>query len=209
MQGDAIVPRDRCVDTGGPTNMKRSLGFCLLPVAAALVYLVGCGHRDDAPSPKPAPQATAVQVPIQPPPLKDNIDGIVAAGADGSVQQAKNDYGIVLDYSPASIKKVDVILLKLHGRYVKDKTNHRWRMEGLGWGAYVGEVIVRQYGGHWDTVDSDTGKPLPLIWRNGTVFPATWCFSQIVDGTPNGLWSKYQLLTSPEYMKAFASVKKT
>ena len=175
--------------------------LALWPVLLFAAFAAGCAHRL-------RPQTVVVAVPphvYQEP----TFDQVVAEGADGSVQQAKKKYGIDLDYGSASVKKVDTILTKLHAEYVKDKSNQRWTMEGLGWGAYVGEVIRRQYGGHWEKQDAATGNPLPLVWRNGTSFPVTWSLQQIVNGETDGIWARYQEITSPEYTRAIAAVKKT
>jgi hypothetical protein len=172
-----------------------------LPLAAAVLIVAGCGRKTIQPAAAPVPGPTHV---FQEP----TFDEVVAQGADGSVQQAKSKYGVTLDYKPASVKQVDAILTKLHGEYVKDKGNQRWAIEGLGWGAYVGEVIRRQYGGHWEKQDNATGNPLPLVWRNGTSFPVTWCLGQIISGPSASVWVKYRVLTSPAYTHAVKGVNK-
>jgi hypothetical protein len=185
-----------------PILMARGLAF----VSALLLCAAGCAHHA---------LQTATPIPFPGPPhiyQEPTIDDIVSSGADGSVDQAKKQYGITLDYKPESIKKVDVILLKLHGQYVKDKdkSGKRWAMEGMGWGAYVGEVIQRQYGGHWQKRDNATGNPLPLIWRNKTAFPVTWCLSQIIVGDPSSsIWRKYQTITNPQSIDAEGAARKT
>ena len=165
-------------------------------VLTALV-LTGCAAK-----PKPIAVSTPPKVYHEP-----TMDDAVADGADGSVEQAKKDYGITLDYKPASVQKVDGILVKLHSEYVKDKANKRWSLEGLGWGAYVGEVIRRQYGGHWSKQDPATGNPLPLVWQNGTSFPVTWSIDEIIHGSSASIWIRYHEITSPEYTRALHAVK--
>jgi len=166
--------------------------------ALGVALLDGCAHREKATVVTSAPKVYHEQT----------FDEIVADGADGSVQTAKSDYGITLDYQPASVKKVDDILTKLHGQYLKDPKNRRWGLEGMGWGAYVGEVIRRQYGGHWGKQDAATGNPMPLVWHNGTSFPVTWSINQIINGKSASIWHQYQEITSPEYTRVVDAVKK-
>ena len=173
-------------------------GAVALSTLPALLLSTGCARREKA-----IPVAAPTHVYREP-----TFDEVVADGADGSVEQAKSVYNITLDYKPDSVKKVDGILTKLHGEYLKDRTNKRWRLEGLGWGAYVGEVIRRQYGGHWDKQDGATGNPLPLIWHNGTSFPVTWSINEIIYGGGQSIYKRYQEVTSPEYTRAFSAVKK-
>ena len=136
------------------------------------------------------------------------ITSIMAQAAEMQVQQAKDKYGVTLDYQPASIQRVDAILGRLHGQYLSSPNDKRWDTEGLGWGAYVGEVIRRQYGGTWEREDREVGQPLPLHWSKSVSFPVAWCVKRIRNGDEDNIWFKYQVVTSPEYDKILKGHKR-
>lgn len=137
----------------------------------------------------------------------ESITSIMSQAAEMQVQKAKVKYGVTLDYQPDSIQKVNTILGQLHGQYLKSQDDKRWDTEGIGWGAYVGEVIRRKYGGEWAKEDKQIGQSLPLHWSKSTSFPVAWCVKRIRNGDEDNIWIKYQMITSPEYDKMMKGQK--
>jgi hypothetical protein len=83
--------------------------------------------------------------------------------ADYAVRTAKERYNLDLDYSDQSISRLETILEKIYWGF-SDR-----REEGEGglvystatiWGSYLGEFMIRRWGGNWFLKDS---KPLVVI----------------------------------------------
>ena len=73
--------------------------------------------------------------------------GNAAEIAAMAVPVVEQNYGVTLDYSPASLKQLDTFI---------DDLRRDQRFEGLqtllfSMGCYVGEVLVRHAGGRWRT----------------------------------------------------------
>src|SRR6185312_8809702 len=92
-----------------------------------------------------------------------------------AVKDAETENGIKLDYTPESIKRVDQILGKLHGQYVKGPSSISVRGLSAAYGAYIGEVIRKtEPNVHW-LRDDELGKKIyPLAWGNAHVYPMAW-----------------------------------
>src|SRR4051812_45381159 len=71
--------------------------------------------------------------------------------ADRAVQYA-TEHGKALDYTPDSVKSVEALLGELHESRAKRQLSDRdLNVQALHFGAYIGEVIRRKYGGSWNT----------------------------------------------------------
>jgi hypothetical protein len=116
--------------------------------------------------------------------------------AEEAVRIADQRYGIKLDYSPASIERVEEILGKLHDQYVKQRPAAGAGGTAERFGAYVGEVIRRsEPGARWERDHPVAGKDsLPLHWGGGESFPLGWCYRRIVNGPEDNVWFKYVIL---------------
>jgi hypothetical protein len=69
-----------------------------------------------------------------------------ATHAQNAVNAVRQIEGFELDYTPASVDRVDELVLKFHSERIPP--------EQVGWvvfslGCYVGEVMVRHEGGRW------------------------------------------------------------
>lgn len=103
--------------------------FVRLFVFSAVLLLASCRPSATAPAPTPA---------------------IMAALAQDAVNQAQGQFQVSLDYSEASIAKVESILAQL-GTSLPDPKREQ---QAMLWGAYIGEVARRHHGGAW-VVPSD------------------------------------------------------
>jgi len=72
--------------------------------------------------------------------------GEIAAMA---VPVVEENYGVALDYSPASLKRLDVIIDDLR----RDQRFEALQTLLFSLGCYVGEVLVRHAGGRWRTTE--------------------------------------------------------
>lgn len=104
-------------------------------------------------------------------------------------------YRVKLDYSDASIRKVESILSEIHSVYKQTKDDDGLRGIALFFAAYIGEVIRKKgFGGTWSRHHPEVGEDsFPFHWNGADLFPYGWCLKRIFDGKQDNIWSKYQV----------------
>lgn len=119
---------------------------------------------------------------------------LMHAVAAAAVGRAREAYGVELDFSPGSVERVEEILARLHEAARAGEPVDA-RREALTWGAYIGEVIIREKGGRWER-DHSAGGPgsFPLLWGDHASFPIGWCGKRIENGEEDNVWVKYRAL---------------
>lgn len=117
-----------------------------------------------------------------------------------AVAIAKEHHGVTLDYSPASIEQVELILGKLHDEYQSRGTTEGQRGLALAFGVYIGEVIRKQAGeGQWEQDHPVAGEgSMPLHWKGHASFPVAWCLKRLANGEEDNVWHKYQMIVGKE-----------
>jgi hypothetical protein len=113
--------------------------------------------------------------------------------ADQAVAVAK-EKGIVLDYSPESVEKVEEILAEIY-----EKNNRTPLLdseivkESLRWGGYIGEVARKIRNCRW-ALDSKFGGEgsFPIVSDDKSeCFPVRWCAKRIKNGEEDNVWHKF------------------
>jgi len=127
--------------------------------------------------------------------LSDDPNVFMPLMADRAVQFAK-ERGKALDYSPESIKVVDSLLGELHDLRDKQRlSNEDLNAHALHFGAYIGEVIRRKFGGSWATDHPVAGpNSFPMHSLGSDSFTIGWCAKRIVNGDDDSVWFKYQVV---------------
>lgn len=112
--------------------------------------------------------------------------------ANQAVQLAKAEYEAELDFSIDSLKHVEKILLKLHAQHQVNAIPERELSRiVLTWGAYIGVVLQRKFGGTWRSDSPKVGlNTFPLQWKDDEAVPVMWCLQQIRNGTTSSIVSK-------------------
>jgi hypothetical protein len=120
-----------------------------------------------------------------------------------AVSIARDSHGVVLDFSPASVEQVEIILGKLHDEYQKRGTTEGQRGLALAFGVYIGEVIRKQAGeGHWERDHPQMGEgAMPLYWKGHATFPVAWCLKRLANGEEDNVWLKYRLIVEEKLKK--------
>jgi hypothetical protein len=134
--------------------------------------------------------------PAAPPPLPEEPNALMAALADEAVSRAGSEFQVTLDFSPESVEAVEELLGNLHVRRAAGgMTDARLHREAMTWGAYIGEVIRRLKGGHWEK-DHDVAGPdtYPIDYEGHQSFPVGWCGKRILNGDEDNVWHKFQIL---------------
>ena len=134
------------------------------------------------------------------------IDEAMTAGAahavDISIQQR-----IALDYSWDSLQVVEHQLAELHDAIPKGffaKLRHKGptdaeiHMMAMSFGAYIGEVFKRRFGGHWseeNSLDPTTKIPtLHLANNGGEIWPQLKAEKRLRNGSEDSVWHYAQVL---------------
>jgi hypothetical protein len=103
------------------------------------------------------------------------IADVMRAYAADAVNYAKRQYGLDLDYSEASLEHVDrmlgdrrqgavIVPEKLSAQEQKDLWTYCKMI-----GGYVGEVIIRNQGGTWQTKEIDSGSSSVKLMAAGKI----------------------------------------
>ena len=131
------------------------------------------------------------------------VGDMMAAYAQDAVDHARAAFGVTLDFTPASVEQVETVLGKLYdaiprgilGRLIRrGPTEADTALMARIYGGYIGEVIRRTWGGHWE-VDHPVGGPRSFpIYSKGQSFPAAWCFKRLTNGPEDNVWHKLQIL---------------
>src|SRR4051812_37077340 len=110
-----------------------------------------------------------------PEPEQVTIADVMRAYAADTVKYAKRQYGIDLDYSETSLEQIDRILDdRTQGAVIEADKLTPEQQEDL-WvyckmiGGYVGEVIIRNLGGAWQTKELDSGSSSVRLMAAGKI----------------------------------------
>jgi hypothetical protein len=181
----------------------------LILLAIALIvwsFLRASKSSNSSPGRASAPSGTAIS-PSPPPAVTDpspkSTQEMINWLASEAVASAREVDGTALNYSPASIEKVERVLGK-----ICDDAKRRGSQEGLNglamaYGAYIGECIRRnEQGVSWDRDHPTLGeKSYPLHWADGDAFPMNWCYGRLTNGDEDNVWHKYQVLKNQRTSK--------
>jgi len=127
-----------------------------------------------------------------------NIQKIAEAYALDTVDLAKSQFGVQLDWSDASIENVEKALVKMHASYIASTprpTQEQVMSFAKGFGSYVGEVYRRNHGGEWGMVSLNGQKFPGLRTKAGTNFwPWGRVANRITEGDENNVFDYYRVL---------------
>jgi hypothetical protein len=131
------------------------------------------------------------------PAIPEEPNALMAALADEAVHRAGSEFQVTLDFGPDSVGAIEGLLGELHARRIAGQmTDARLHREAMTWGAYIGEVVRRLNGGHWEK-DHQVAGPgtFPIHYAGHQSFPVGWCGKRILNGEEDNVWHKFQVLT--------------
>jgi hypothetical protein len=111
----------------------------------------------------------------------------------------QQNYGVALDYSPASLKELDTIVDDLR----RDQRFEALQTLLFSMGCYVGEVLVRHAGGRWRTTEElGLGKvassPIAVEMPGGRgCNPVARVYRRFQKGREDSLAAFYQAMAGP------------
>ena len=111
------------------------------------------------------------------------------------VQFARVELNLKLDWSDASIARIEEVASDLHGDYRRDKTAFA-ELDPLlqRLGSYVGEVFRRNHGGVWGFVHVNGKRILAVKAKDNSavLWPIERVRQRIRGGATNNVWTYYQ-----------------
>lgn len=132
------------------------------------------------------------------------VADMMAAYAEDAVELARNQFGIDLDYSEASVQRVEEILDSLYRQrpsgplvrlFRRGPSEEALRQHCYGWGGYIGEVMRRHWSGEWrDRSAIAPGAIITMRVGDADVYPAEKVRKRLTNGMEDDVWSYFQVL---------------
>ena len=111
----------------------------------------------------------------------NEISKLMQDAARDAVTYVAEQHQLELDFSLASLKKVDAILVTLH-QHEQQQSHSAEVIFTLCniLGAYIGEVFIKNYGGNWHNNTADDSAPYISVQLSDKEFPfASVCYHKI------------------------------
>ena len=119
--------------------------------------------------------------------------------ADGAVKIAADSYNVTLDYSEASVERVEGILDEMYKEMPKGAGRDEEVEQAMGtaavlFGAYIGEVMRRTWGGTWDRGPVDDAADVIILRFHGQnmTFPPSKVYKRLSEGPEDNVWHYFQ-----------------
>jgi|GEM_PF-1479504 len=125
------------------------------------------------------------------------IEAEATEAAAEMIERARRNFDVALDFTDASIRKVEALLQQLHLRARNDKPSDAQVFDyAKGLGSYVGEVFRRNHGAEWGVValGDDSYPGMRSTHREQLFWPWRRAYNRIVNGPEDNVWHYYQLL---------------
>lgn len=128
------------------------------------------------------------------------IADMMRAYAEDAIDFAKQ-LNVDLDFSEESLSKLDLILQRFHDgipKGIKKLLNkgpseeQRTQMSKM-WGGYLGETIIRQFGGEW-IMSSAFENALAIKIKEIEIYPPAKIYKRILNGQEDSIEHYYKVL---------------
>jgi hypothetical protein len=127
--------------------------------------------------------------------IRSDFDYAMQVVAKEAVRRAKFEHGVDLDFGPASIERLEVMLGSIHESHLKNPlTEKELSLQSIRWGAYIGEMIKRARTGKWQRDSEKAGRgTMPVVFDSeNEAFPCSWAYKRIADGPDDNIVFKFQ-----------------
>ncbi len=124
------------------------------------------------------------------------IAEIAEAYALDAVDLAARNFGIALDGSEDSVKKVEEMLGRLHDEMANAQPSHEaiWAF-AKSFGSYIGQVLRQHHGGDWGMIRMGEELFLGMRLAGGVLcWPWGRVHNRLVKGREDNVWHNYSEL---------------
>ncbi|HEU5402253.1 MAG TPA: DUF3806 domain-containing protein [Terriglobales bacterium] len=125
------------------------------------------------------------------------------SAANSAVEHARKHWSTELDFSPRSIEDVELILARMHESiprrfyekvYKRGPTPDQMATLSLAYGAYLGEVIRREFGGTWRKEDVNGEPAIALVFDpKNMLFPVGKVWKRLHNGSEDNVCRFYEI----------------
>lgn len=135
------------------------------------------------------------------------VEALVAQGAMKAIARARSRYGLILDYTPESVRKVEIMLSNVYQAYREDPRLVDIDSMAFVLGSYIGETIRKgKSGARWE--HSIAGDNCYALRRGSEVcFPMQWCMERLTAGESANVWTKYRMFLHEQVEEVTAPVR--
>jgi hypothetical protein len=137
--------------------------------------------------------------------MSSSLSSEMESAANCAVEHARKYWSTELDFSPRSIEDVELILARMHESiprrlyeklYKRGPTPDQMATLSLAYGAYLGEVIRREFGGTWSKEEVNGEPALALVFdKENMVFPIAKAWKRLHNGEEDNIWTFYELIS--------------
>ena len=133
-----------------------------------------------------------------------SINDVMVAYAADAIDLARHGFGTELDFSEASIERVEEMLsgyeaslprglvARMFGR--QPQQEHLWQLSKI-WGAYVGEVIRARWGGEWvSRRGTHRGPDISLVVLGLVLAPPGKVYRRLMLGIEENICHYYEVV---------------
>ncbi len=128
----------------------------------------------------------------------------MASAANSAVEHARKYWSTQLDFSPRSIEDVELILARLYESIPRRTYQKLFRKKpspeqmatlSVAYGAYLGEVIRREFGGSWNKEDVNGEPTIALVFdRRHMIVPPAKVWKRLTNGEEDNIQSFYNVI---------------
>jgi hypothetical protein len=133
-----------------------------------------------------------------------DLSAEMLSAANSAVEHARKYWSTELDFSPRSVEDVELILARMHESiprriyeklYKRGPTPEQMATLSLAYGAYLGEVIRREFGGTWNKEEVNGEPTIALVFdTKNMAFPVAKVWKRLHNGEEDNIWTFYELL---------------
>ncbi|HPD42033.1 MAG: hypothetical protein KBH71_09035 [Anaerolineae bacterium] len=136
--------------------------------------------------------------------MTDEVDlnAVMHAYAEEAVALARAEFAVALEYSALSLADADQILAAIHdalpqnsgGDFDADDPLQQWVQElAVIWGAYVGEVLLHDWGGEWTLdVPPERAEAAAVQIGDFLIYPISKAYQRLISSRDAGLVVFYE-----------------
>jgi hypothetical protein len=131
----------------------------------------------------------------------DKIRQVAEAYAADAVDLARETFGLTLDWSDDSVRKIEAILDRLHAEMPKAKPTEEQLLQFAKiLGSYVGEVFRRNHGATWGmvTLGGDSFPGMRAERTRAEFWPWGKAVNRLRNGPEDNVWHYYCHLRSQD-----------
>jgi hypothetical protein len=133
-----------------------------------------------------------------------DLSSEMLSAANSAVEHARKCWSTELDFSSRSIEDVELILARMHDSiprkiheklYKRGPTPEQMATLSIAYGAYLGEVIRREFGGTWSKEEVNGEPAIALVFTlHAKIFPPAMVWKRLNHGDQDNVLRFYQLL---------------